>query len=91
MATSSSSGGAGPSLASYDTLFTHHKAGMKDEDKEKIKKIVYEMSKDSPFFKEQERRDRVWEIENRCDIVYFDDEAELQLVQPQGTLCRKKQ
>ena len=52
------SAGGGTSLASYDTLFTHHKAGMKDEDKEKIKKIVFEMSKGSPFFKEQERRDQ---------------------------------
>ena len=60
MASSSAdNGGAGgTSLASYDTLFTHHKAGMKDEDREKIKRIVYEMSKDSPFFKEQERRDQ---------------------------------
>ena len=40
-----------------DTLFTHAKAGMEGVDREKVKKLVYEMSKNSPFFHEQERRD----------------------------------
>lgn len=60
-----STSAAAPS--SFSTLFTHEKAGMSNVDKEKIKRIVYEMSKDSAHFKEQERRDqRVTEHINAC-------------------------
>ena len=67
-ATSATSGADAPgSLAGMDTLFTHSKAGMDGVDKERVKRIVYEMSKDSPFFKEQERRDaRVGEHITAC-------------------------
>ena len=60
------SGGDGPTGSSAppaattcypETLFTHHKGGMDGVDREKIKKLVWELSKDSPFQKEQERRD----------------------------------
>ena len=54
-AAASSGGAAEPAI--QDTLFTHSKAGMDPAMREKIKRLVYEMSKDSPFFKEQERRD----------------------------------
>lgn len=32
-------------LKGYETVFTNAKAGMNDVDKEKVKKIVYELSK----------------------------------------------
>ena len=66
MAGSSSSSGI------QDTLFTHAKAGMEDVDREKIKRLVHEMSKDSAFFVEQQRRDakveqRVFEYQQRLE------------------------
>jgi hypothetical protein len=39
----------------YNTVFTNAKAGMDDVDKEYVKKVVFEMSKDSSFFKNQQR------------------------------------
>ncbi|GMH35231.1 hypothetical protein BSKO_03099 [Bryopsis sp. KO-2023] len=41
---------------SYESVFTNAKAGMDFVDKEKVKKIVYEMSKDSPCFKNEQRK-----------------------------------
>ena len=40
----------------YATVFTNAKAGMQGVDKEKVKQVVYEMSKDSPHFKEEQRK-----------------------------------
>lgn len=37
-------------------VFVNEKAGMEQVDKEKVNKIVYEMSKDSSYFKNQERK-----------------------------------
>ena len=37
-------------------MFTNAKAGMADVDAEKIKQTVYELSKDSPHFKEEQRK-----------------------------------
>ena len=45
------------SSGAYDTLFTHTKAGMEGVDQEKIKQLVFEMSKGSAFAAEQARRD----------------------------------
>ena len=50
--------GAGASR-SFDTVFTNAKAGMTGVDAEYVKRVVYEMSKDSPFFAEAQRRDAV--------------------------------
>eukprot|EP00891_Asterochloris_glomerata_P005434 jgi/Astpho2/5434/e_gw1.00076.4.1_t len=43
-------------LAKYGTVFTNAKAGMQNVDKEHVKRIVYEMSKDSPHFKNEQRK-----------------------------------
>uniref|UniRef100_A0A061R8V8 DNA polymerase kappa n=1 Tax=Tetraselmis sp. GSL018 TaxID=582737 RepID=A0A061R8V8_9CHLO len=40
----------------YETVFTNTKAGMDNVDKEKVKKVVYEMSKDSAFFQNEQRK-----------------------------------
>lgn len=38
-------------------VFTNAKAGMKDVDKERANRIIYEMSKNSSYFKQAERQD----------------------------------
>lgn len=38
----------------YATVFTNAKAGMAGVDKEHVKRVVYEMSKDSPHFKNEQ-------------------------------------
>lgn len=45
------------SYASELFVFTNQKAGMEHIDKEKVNKVVYEMSKDSSFFKNSLRHD----------------------------------
>jgi DNA polymerase kappa len=59
MAASSAASAAAPGVSrgAYETLFTHSKAGMEGVDRERIKQLVFEMSKDSAFAQEQARRD----------------------------------
>ena len=40
----------------YDTVYTNAKAGMEDVDQEKVKQVVYEMSKDSAYFENESRK-----------------------------------
>jgi DNA polymerase kappa len=40
----------------YDTVFTNHKAGMDNVDQAKVKQVVYEMSKDSAHFQNEQRK-----------------------------------
>ncbi|KAL3138793.1 hypothetical protein ABBQ32_005635 [Trebouxia sp. C0010 RCD-2024] len=42
--------------SNFETVFTNAKAGMGGVDKEHVKRIVYEMSKDSPHFKNEQRK-----------------------------------
>nr|XP_043621769.1 DNA polymerase kappa [Erigeron canadensis] len=42
---------------SYHTVFTNAKAGMDGVDKEKVQKVVYEMSKGSKYFENEERKE----------------------------------
>eukprot|EP00250_Pteridium_aquilinum_P015548 c22641_g1_i1 orf=47-2035(+) len=42
---------------SYHTVFTNAKAGMDGVDKEKVQKVVYEMSKGSKYFENEQRRE----------------------------------
>ncbi|KAI3431033.1 DNA polymerase kappa [Psidium guajava] len=53
---SASSDGARP-WQSYHTVFTNAKAGMEGVDKEKVQKVVYEMSKGSKYFENEERKE----------------------------------
>ncbi|RHN53241.1 putative DNA-directed DNA polymerase [Medicago truncatula] len=42
---------------SYNTVYTSAKAGMEGVDKEKVQRIVYEMSKGSKYFQNEERKE----------------------------------
>ncbi|XP_020234635.1 DNA polymerase kappa isoform X1 [Cajanus cajan] len=42
---------------SYHTVYTTAKAGMEGVDKEKVQRVVYEMSKGSKYFQNEERKD----------------------------------
>ncbi|XP_058773058.1 DNA polymerase kappa isoform X2 [Vicia villosa] len=42
---------------SYNTVYTTAKAGMEGVDKEKVKRVVYEMSKGSKYFQNEERKE----------------------------------
>ncbi|KAF3435559.1 hypothetical protein FNV43_RR22648 [Rhamnella rubrinervis] len=42
---------------SYHTVYTNAKAGMDGVDKEKVQRIVYQMSKGSSYFKNEERKE----------------------------------
>ncbi|GAQ82213.1 putative DNA repair protein [Klebsormidium nitens] len=43
--------------ADYETVFTNAKAGMDGVDKDKVKQVVYEMSKGSRFFENETRKE----------------------------------
>eukprot|EP00878_Enallax_costatus_P028564 GHUV01030860.1.p1 GENE.GHUV01030860.1~~GHUV01030860.1.p1 ORF type:complete len:153 (+),score=55.75 GHUV01030860.1:397-855(+) len=49
-------GASKPAWQDYNSVFTAAKAGMQNVDKEKVKKIVYEMSKDSAHFRNEQRK-----------------------------------
>ncbi|KAF8019917.1 hypothetical protein BT93_G0569 [Corymbia citriodora subsp. variegata] len=53
---SASSDGARP-WQSYHTVYTNAKAGMEGVDKEKVQRVVYEMSKGSKYFENEERKE----------------------------------
>ncbi|KAH0920852.1 hypothetical protein HID58_020870 [Brassica napus] len=48
---------------SYNTVFTNAKAGMEGVDKEKVQRIVYEMSKGSKYFQNEERKEALMKQE----------------------------
>ncbi|KAK9056621.1 hypothetical protein SSX86_023983 [Deinandra increscens subsp. villosa] len=54
--TSSSSSSPRP-WESYHTVYTNAKAGMDGVDKEKVQRVVYEMSKGSKYFENEERKE----------------------------------
>lgn len=45
-----------------DRVYTNEKAGMSEVDKDWVKKTVYEMSKDSEHFKNEERKQKTLEL-----------------------------
>ncbi|KAL1192585.1 DNA polymerase kappa [Cardamine amara subsp. amara] len=56
---------------SYNTVFTNAKAGMEGVDKEKVQRIVYEMSKGSKYFQNEERKEalmkhKIDHMRDRC-------------------------
>ena len=62
---------------SYETVFTNSKAGMDGVDKQHVQKVVYEMSKNSAYFHEEQRRDaavavKVAELKRRAERVQDD-------------------
>ncbi|KAD3066390.1 hypothetical protein R6Q59_019429 [Mikania micrantha] len=55
--TSSSSSSSHRPWESYHTVYTNAKAGMDGVDKEKVQRVVYEMSKGSKYFENEERKE----------------------------------
>eukprot|EP00873_Tetraselmis_striata_P034403 jgi/Tetstr1/454667/TSEL_041557.t1 len=60
--------------ASYETVFTNAKAGMDGVDRDKVKQVVYEMSKDSAYFQNEQRKQeatgrRVEELRRRAETL----------------------
>ncbi|KAL5561378.1 hypothetical protein UlMin_031125 [Ulmus minor] len=77
---------------SYHTAYTNAKAGMDGVDKEKVQRIVYEMSKGSKYFENEERKEAFikQKIENmraRCakltatDISHYQSVAEKRILE----------
>ncbi|CAM8974197.1 unnamed protein product [Rhodiola kirilowii] len=54
---------------SYHTVYTNAKAGMDGVDKEKVQKIVYEMSKGSKYFEHEERKEALMKQEYACPLL----------------------
>ena len=48
-----------------DRVYTNEKAGMAQVDKERVKKTIYDMSKDSEHFKNEQRKQR--QLDRRID------------------------
>ncbi|CAH8255129.1 unnamed protein product, partial [Arabidopsis lyrata] len=68
---SSSTNNSSRPWESYNTFFTNAKAGMEGVDKEKVQRIVYEMSKGSKFFQNEERKEalmkqKIEHMRDRC-------------------------
>ncbi|KAK9800914.1 hypothetical protein WJX73_010443 [Symbiochloris irregularis] len=55
-AAAASAPGSSKQWQNYETVFTNAKAGMAGVNKELVKQVVYEMSKDSPHFKNEQRK-----------------------------------
>ncbi|XP_057527385.1 DNA polymerase kappa isoform X2 [Amaranthus tricolor] len=77
---------------SYHTVYTNAKAGMDGVDKEKVQKVVYEMSKGSKYFENEERKKALMcqKIENMrerrkklstADISYYQKVAERRITE----------
>ncbi|XP_010525675.1 PREDICTED: DNA polymerase kappa [Tarenaya hassleriana] len=70
---------------SYNTVYTNAKAGMEGVDKEKVQKVVYEMSKGSKYFQNEERkealiRQKIEHMRERCSKLASSDLSSYQKV-----------
>ncbi|CAG7868119.1 unnamed protein product [Brassica rapa] len=70
---------------SYNTVFTNAKAGMEGVDKEKVQRIVYEMSKGSKYFQNEERKEalmkqKIEHMRDRCAKLSSSDLSNYQKV-----------
>ncbi|KAL5788073.1 hypothetical protein ACOSP7_005022 [Xanthoceras sorbifolium] len=81
---------------SYHTVFTNAKAGMDGVDKEKVQRIVYEMSKGSKYFENEERkeayiRQKIEHMRVRCakltaaDISHYQKVADKRVSELEAT------
>ncbi|CAH2036291.1 unnamed protein product [Thlaspi arvense] len=69
----------------YNTVFTNAKAGMEGVDKEKVQRIVYEMSKGSKYFQNEERKEalmkqKIEHMRDRCSKLSPSDLSNYQKV-----------
>ncbi|XLS57702.1 hypothetical protein HN51_007457 [Arachis hypogaea] len=70
---------------SYHTVYTTAKAGMDGVDKEKVQRTVYEMSKGSKYFQNEERKDafitqKIDKLRTQCDKLTQADLSHFQKV-----------
>ncbi|XP_062089394.1 DNA polymerase kappa isoform X2 [Humulus lupulus] len=70
---------------SYHTVYTNAKAGMDGVDKEKVQRIVYEMSQGSKYFENEERkeafiRQKIENMRARCAKLSAEDISHFQMV-----------
>ncbi|GLT47382.1 hypothetical protein SLA2020_210840 [Shorea laevis] len=81
---------------SYHTVYTNAKAGMDGVDKEKVQRIVYEMSKGSKYFENEERKEaimkqKVEHMHSRCaklsptDISHYQKVADKRIAELEAT------
>ncbi|KQK14191.1 hypothetical protein BRADI_1g14660v3 [Brachypodium distachyon] len=54
-----SDGGGDRPWQSYHTAYTNGKAGMEGVDKEKVQKVIYEMSKGSKYFENEQKKEAI--------------------------------
>ncbi|KAM3330475.1 hypothetical protein ACQJBY_027000 [Aegilops geniculata] len=90
-------GGGDRPWQSYHTAYTNAKAGMEGVDKEKVQKVIYEMSKGSKYFENEQKKEAITKLKIKhlraqCakltdnDISHF--QKHLQVLQP-GHLCHQ--
>nr|CAD1841342.1 unnamed protein product [Ananas comosus var. bracteatus] len=70
---------------SYHTVYTNGKAGMEGVDKEKVQKIIYEMSKGSKYFENEQRKEaftkqKIENLRTQCAKLTDKDVSHFQLV-----------
>nr|GLL23758.1 DNA polymerase kappa [Ipomoea trifida] len=81
---------------SYNTVYTNAKAGMEGVDKEKVQRIVYEMSKGSKYFENEERKEgymkqKIEHMRAQClkltkpDISHYHKLAEKRILELEAT------
>ncbi|CAH9082540.1 unnamed protein product [Cuscuta epithymum] len=81
---------------SYHTVYTNAKAGMEGVDKEKVQRIVYEMSKGSKYYQNEERKEaymkqRIESMRSQClkltkaDISHYEKLAEKRILELEAT------
>ncbi|XP_071697863.1 DNA polymerase kappa isoform X2 [Rutidosis leptorrhynchoides] len=81
---------------SYHTVFTNAKAGMDGVDKEKVQRVVYEMSKGSKYFENEERKEvymkhKIQNMRAQCanlkptDLSHYQKVADKRIVEFEAT------
>ncbi|XP_065872341.1 DNA polymerase kappa [Euphorbia lathyris] len=70
---------------SYHTVYTNAKAGMEGVDKERVQRIVYEMSKGSKYFENEEKkeaymRQKIENMRSKCAKLTATDISHYQMV-----------
>ncbi|CAA6657529.1 unnamed protein product [Spirodela intermedia] len=70
---------------SYQTVYTNAKAGMDGVDKEKVQRVIYEMSKGSKYFENEQRKEaivkqRIERMRAQCAKLTAKDIAQFQMI-----------
>ncbi|KAM0884018.1 hypothetical protein ACQ4PT_031255 [Festuca glaucescens] len=87
-----SDGGGDRPWQSYHTAYTNAKAGMEGVDKEKVQRVIYEMSKGSKYFENEQKKEaitkqKIEHLRAQCakltdnDISHFQKVAEKKIIE----------